>query len=286
MTHGPVILGYITPPIIAALKQDKETSSSIAKCYDLDHESGKLTLCGHGEEERSSNIAAITSTWRSQGRFAVLKGWRNELYPVYGADQELLFSIERAASALFGVITYGVHMTVFTRTSKVLKIWVPRRARTKQTYGGMLDNTVAGGIATGELPLESLVREAEEEASLPEALVRRDMRAVGAVTYWHERDERAGGETGLLQPECEYVYDLEVGPDVSPKPNDKEVETFHLWTVEEVQQAMARGEFKPNCAVVLLDFFVRHGILTAPGEKDYLKIVARTHRMFPFPMAF
>ena len=96
------------------------------------------------------------------------------------------------------------------------------------------------------------------------------------------RDEKAGGETGLLQPECQFVYDLELTPDIIPKPNDDEVESFHLWPVEKVQKAMAEAQFKPNCALVLLDFFVRHGILTPENEKDYVEIVSRLHRRLPF----
>ncbi len=48
---------------------------------------------------------------------------------------------------------------------------------------------------------------------------------------------------------------------------------------------MALGEFKPNCALVLLDFFVRHGIVTAENEPDYIDIVSRLHRRVEFPTA-
>ncbi|KAI7604510.1 hypothetical protein KC319_g21893, partial [Hortaea werneckii] len=164
-------------------------------------------------------------------------------------------------------------------------LWVPRRAATKQTYGGMLDNTVAGGIATGETPFESIVRESAEEASLPEELVRKNAKAVGTVTYFHIRDRRAGGETRLLQPECQYVYDLQLPEDVVPKPSDDEVEGFELKSVDEVKDALRDGEFKPNCAVVLLDFFVRHGVLTPEEEPAYSEIVSRLHRRLEFPMA-
>jgi hypothetical protein len=100
------------------------------------------------EEQRSKLVATATTYWRENSTFKVLEGWRDELYPVYGPGNELLFSVERSASVLLGVVTYGVHMTGFVRddgSSYGLKIWVPRRAKTKQTYGGMLDNTVAGG---------------------------------------------------------------------------------------------------------------------------------------------
>lgn len=45
---------------------------------------------------------------------------------------------------------------------------------------------------------------------------------------------------------------------------------------------MAEGQFKPNCAMVLLDFFVRHAILTPDNEADYAEIVSRLHRKLPF----
>lgn len=193
-------------------------------------------------------------------------------------------------------------MTAYVRSpdsSHGMKLWVPRRAKNKQTYGGMLDNTVAGGMATGEEPFECLVREADEEASLPEALVRGAVKAMGKVTYLYVREERAGGETGLVQPECQFVYDLELPVDMVPKPNDSEVEVcetqasrmdntdfgqeFYLWTVEEVQEHMAKGEFKPNCAIVILDFFIRHGILTPENESNYEEIKRRIHRDLEFP---
>lgn len=147
----------------------------------------------------------------------------------------------------------------------------------------MLDNTVAGGIATGEEPFESLVREAEEEASLPEAVVRARVTYHRAVNYIYIRESRAGGESGMVQPECQHIYDLELPTDVLPKPNDSEVEEFYLWTVEQVQEHMAKGEFKPNCALVVLDFFIRRGILTKENEENYEEIKSRLHRELEFP---
>ena len=212
--------------------------------------------------------------------FKVLEGWRNELYPVTGLSSEI--SMERSGSALFGINSYGVHMTAYVKTEKGMKIWVPRRQQHKSTYGGMLDNTVAGGISFGESVLNSLIRESEEEASFSEQLIRQHAKFCGTVSYFMVRDENAGGETGLLQPECQFVYDLELSPDIIPKPNDDEVESFQLWPVEKVQKAMAEAQFKPNCALVLLDFFVRHSILTPENEKDYVDIVSRLHRRLPF----
>jgi 8-oxo-dGTP pyrophosphatase MutT (NUDIX family) len=239
------------------------------------------------EQSQSDTIRKTLDEAREREIFRVLKGWRNELYLITGnrSQYEKRVTMERAGSALFGINSYGVHMTVYVRTEQGMKIWVPRRAKNKSTYGGMLDNTVAGGISNGEQPFECMVREAAEEASLPEELVRSNAKACGTVSYVHIRDERAqpGAEVGLFQPECQHIYDMEVGPEVIPKPCDNEVEDFCLRTVEEVQKALVEGQFKPNCAAVLVDFFIRHGVLTAENEPDYVEIVSRLHRKLPFP---
>ena len=123
-------------------------------CWNVDYTARKVTPAPSAYKSNSQNdvIRDTLSRARELKKFKVLDGWRNELYPVLGmkSTTEKAISIERAASPLFGINTYGVHMTVFTITDEGIQIWVPRRAANKQTYGGMLDNTVAGGIATGE----------------------------------------------------------------------------------------------------------------------------------------
>jgi hypothetical protein len=114
---------------------------SIRGAIDVDHAARTVAAFHHQPDEpaRSRVVAATMAYWREHKAFDVLAGWRDELYPVYGPGDELLFSIERAASALFGVVTYGVHMTAFVRDDSVshgLKMWVPRRAKGKQTYPG------------------------------------------------------------------------------------------------------------------------------------------------------
>jgi 8-oxo-dGTP pyrophosphatase MutT (NUDIX family) len=271
-------LGYMLPSVVEIFRGVTN--------WSIDDDERLLTLtAGNTAEERSKAVATTLAAMRQLGHFKVLNKWRDELYAVYGKGKELLFNVERSASPLFGVVTYGIHLTAYTRNkdSGEIKIWTPRRARTKQTYGGMLDNAVAGGIASGESPFESLVRECGEEASLPESLVREKARAAGTVTYYYIRDERAGGETNLMQPECQYIYDLELPEDTIPKPGDDEVEEFYLWSIEEVKQAMQNGEFKPNCALVVLDFLIRHGFLTTENEPNFLEIVSRLHRRLEFP---
>lgn len=84
-----------------------------------------------------------------------------------------------------------------------------------------------------------MVKEAEEEASLPADLVRKQAVAAGAVSYFYVREASAGGEEGLLQPEVQYVYDLMVPDEVIPRPNDDEVEAFTLMPLHEVWPRLA-----------------------------------------------
>ena len=251
--------------------------------FEFTHDgSRKVILQASDPASANAALSKVLEKAKARESFEILKGWRDELYPIAGHENAL--HMERSGSALFGILTLGVHMTGFVETENGIKIWIPRRSRTKQTYSGMLDNTVAGGISAGEQPLESLVREAAEEASLEEELVRNGARACGTVSYFHVRDKRAGGEIGLCQPEIQYVYDLQLPGHVVPKPSDDEVEEFYLMSIEEVQQALAKGEFKPNCALCMVDFFVRHGVITAENEPRYLELVSRMHRTLPFPL--
>ena len=279
LEEGSGPYGYMTQSVVEKMPWDYNV-------WQIDNEKKCIIPTPKGETHTQEDIIRDTlEKAKNENAFEVLKGWRNELYPIYGpyTSKKPMLNMERAGSALFGINSYGVHLTIYVDTPQGLKIWVPRRARNKQTYGGMLDNTVAGGLGSGEKPFECLVREAAEEASLSEQLVRSNAKACGTVSYFHIRDTKAGGEAGLLQPECQYVFDMEIGAEVIPKPGDNEVEDFYLWTVDEVKRALAEGQFKPNCAAVLLDFFIRHGILTAENEKDYMEIVSRLHRRLPFP---
>jgi hypothetical protein len=62
--------------------------------------------------------------------------------PPGGPGAGYVLSMERSACAIFGVVTYGVHMTVYERDAcgpggegeGQTRVWVPRRALTKPTY--------------------------------------------------------------------------------------------------------------------------------------------------------
>ncbi|KAJ3520121.1 hypothetical protein NMY22_g12887 [Coprinellus aureogranulatus] len=225
-------------------------------------------------EKRNLVLKELCERWRDTELFPDVCGpkkWRNEMYAIYadpfgphdhpdhnkdGKPLNYAFEMERSACALFGVITYGVHMTIYEedvddKGKKTLRIWVPTRALTKPTWPGYLDNTVAGGIPSGMSPFESLVKECMEEASLPDDLVRDRIKATGAVSYFFRTSK------GWLQPEVEYIYDIAVPTGVDrnlfkPKPLDGEVESFELMTQDQVIENLRAGKFKPNCGVGMI----------------------------------
>jgi len=197
---------------------------------------------------------------------AVIEGWRDEPYPValrWGAPP--LLTMERAAIPYFGVRAYGVHMNGFVAGPGGLALWVARRASDKPTYPGMLDNMVAGGQPVGISLRDNLVKECAEEAGIPPEIAARAV-PVGAIGYCHETEEG-------LKPDVQFVYDLELPADFEPANADGEVEGFELWPMAQALETVAETrEFKFNCALVVIDFAVRHGAIT-PDEPDYLEIV-------------
>ena len=222
---------------------------------------------------RTAALAAFVEWLRDTRRFPdPLDGWRDERYTVYGRrDGRVVpaFELERAACGLFGVATFGVHLTAYTPD---MRIWVPQRSHTKQTWPGYLDNSVAGGITAGESVFDTVVRECAEEASLAEDVVRPRVKATGAISYFHRTS--AGWHQPEMQCVCvltRYVYDLELPADVELKPCDGEAEWFALADVPTVLSWLRDGRFKPNCALGT-------SVLTSPAR---LSRAPRRHRTRP-----
>jgi isopentenyldiphosphate isomerase len=210
-----------------------------------------------GLRDFDGRSAAVDAVVRDLERDGLISGRRDEFYAVAahlgGAP---LLQVERAAVPALGIASCGVHMTGFVRARDGLRIWVPRRSRTKSTYPGMFDNTVAGGQPIGLGIFENLVKECAEEAAIPAELARRALPA-GTIGYCLET---ADG----LKPDVQFCFDLELPEDFVPRPADGEMEGFELWPVERVMETVRETRaFKFNCNLVLIDFFLRHGLIAA-----------------------
>lgn len=222
--------------------------------------------------ERSRAVeAALRQLQEKDGMFPA---WSGEEYPVSTAfHAKPLMRMERAAIPAFGIRAYGVHVNGYVMGlaggNEDLHLWVARRAKDKPTAPGKLDHIVAGGQPVGITLRDNLVKEGEEEAALPESVMRM-ARPVSVFAYALETEEG-------LRDDVLFNYDLRLPPDFVPRNTDGEVEEFFLWPVERVHRALAQtDDFKFNVAPVKIDFLVRHGII-GPEDPDYLDVLAALH---------
>jgi hypothetical protein len=55
-------------------------------------------------------------------------------------------------------------------------------------------------------------------------------------------------------------------------------DTSQLLSLPEVLEALHAGHFKPNCGLILVDFLIRHGLVTVENEPAFIQIQERMHR--------
>jgi 8-oxo-dGTP pyrophosphatase MutT (NUDIX family) len=171
------------------------------------------------------------------------------------ADGPVLAVLDRGALPDFGVIGVGVHVNGLVQRPDGWHLWVGKRAADKKLDPGKLDNLVGGGVSAGMDAFETLVKEAAEEAALPEALSR-TARQMACFAYNMERPEG-------LRRDVVFAYDLLLPADFTPRPADGEVESFALWPLPQVFEAVCRtDDFKFNVNLVLIDLFIRFGLVT------------------------
>ena len=197
--------------------------------------------------------------------------WRNESFdvaPHWGAPP--VFRLDRGAVPFFGTRAYGVHLNGYVRRGETLYLWVGRRSPGKQIAPNKLDNLVAGGIGNEYGVGETLLKEGEEEASIPKSLMSRAISA-GAVSY--RMETRLGIRDDVL-----FVYDIEMPADFVPENRDGEIVDFELMPVSAVlDRIRTTSDFKFNVNLVILDFALRHGLLS-PDDPEYLDIATGLHR--------
>ena len=228
-----------------------------------------LELDGGDFAARSAAIAGIVGELAARGEIRSLTG---EMYPVPATDGRALLQLDRAAVPWFGVQAHGVHVNGWVRTQAGPQMWVARRAGGKRTFPGHLDNVVAGGQGIGITAHATLVKECHEEAGIGTELAAR-ARLESELSYM-QQDGRS------LKVDSLACYDLELPAAFTPSPQDGEVEAFELWPLAGVVASL-RGDdkWKPNCALVAIDFLLRHRALDrelSPAERAALALAAHT----------
>ena len=207
---------------------------------------------------RDARLAAVHEQLHASG---LIRGWRDEPYPLRDRQGGEHATIERAASRFWGTLTFGAHCNgyVADASGRPTHLWVARRADSKPTDPGRLDNLIGGGVPRGQSPRETVIREGWEEAGLEPG------RLAGLV------------EGRVIEVECDvpegrqhervFVFDLPLPDDLVPRNLDGEVAEHRLMTVAEALGRAAAGEMTTDAALVTLDFALRHRLIE-PGRAE------------------
>jgi 8-oxo-dGTP pyrophosphatase MutT (NUDIX family) len=212
--------------------------------------------------------AALPSITRALSERGVYR-WRGEAFDVRARpDGPALARIDRGAIPTFGIQATGVHVNGLVRRGDGLHVWVARRAMDKLLDPGKLDHIVAGGVPAGLGPAETLVKEAAEEAAIPADLASQAV-PVGVIQYAMERPEG-------LRRDLVHCYDLTLPADFTPHAADGEVAEFELWPLARVVETVRdTDDFKFNVNLVLIDLFLREGVIAGPEAETLLATIGR-----------
>lgn len=198
------LAGWVRPSLVARLLASEVFEPTAA---------GMMLSPGIGGPiSKSRALQNLAEQLRDEG---LVPGWRNELHDYVDDWGRVRCSLERAAFRVLGLRSRAVHVNSYTGENT---LWLARRADSKATDPGKLDNLAAGLVASGESPEECLVRELAEEAGVPRFLA---LMARPSGMIHSQRLEPEGVHDELL---C--CYDLDLPPGFAPVNVDGEVAEF------------------------------------------------------------
>ncbi|KAM3505303.1 hypothetical protein MY11210_008025 [Beauveria gryllotalpidicola] len=207
-----------------------------------------------------------------------------------------MLEIPTPLRGIFGIVTAGVHLNVYTTINEQIFMWVSKRSQTT-SYPGMMDQLVAGGMdpEDGYDAWTALEHEAWEEAGLVLDRASRKLMTEGRadlgtvegpwrISFYDRKNRDAGDAHGHIEPGVRFVFDAEFDPDhVFAPSTDDAVGCFILKSVDEVTEDMLNGKWKPNSALAALDFLLRKGCIVDGGDGTIDELRARLQR--PLPLA-
>ncbi len=216
-----------------------------------------------GEGQRTAALERIVAGLAGRRHFRL----RGEPFDVRATPEgPVLARVDRGALPAFGIISQGVHVNGLVRRPDGPWLWVGWGSQHKSAEPAEMVNMLAGGSPAGLSPLECLVKEAEEEASLPAETAGAAV-PVGRVSYVMANEEG-------LRRDVLHLYDLELPEGVVPRPQDDEVARFELRPAAAgLETVLQGGPVKFNVNLVLIDFALRHGLLDGlpPAQQSRLR---------------
>jgi hypothetical protein len=195
---------------------------------------------------------------------------RFELYSIAPSFKDAPVALaDRALIPALGFMAHGVHCNGYVKQDSGVHLWVGKRSADRTTDPGKYDHMVAGGQPHGLTVFENLAKEGHEEAGVPAHIIKH-ARAVGCITY-------ARAVPNGVRRDVLFLFDLKCPEDFTPHNQDGEVENFHLMPEQDVLRLIhTTDDFKFNVNLVLIDFFIRHGIIKS-DEAGYAELCAGLH---------
>ena len=253
----------------------------------FDFADGIVTLSPRLDTCTARSQALLKVARGLDARDGVLPPWRDEVYPVFTDPAHPEFASPDPTSN--STAEPLAHVT----RSAVLFFGVPAWGRASQRLCGGRERAqgVAGTARTGLFRLPRQTRQhggrrpargaecyrqpgqgSPEEAGIEAGTIAR-ARPEGGISYTVETP--FGLSIGTI-----FVYDLKLPSAFTPRCHDGEVAEFLLLPAGEVTEMAATTaealHFKPNSALVILDFLLRHGVLD--GASDRAEIAAALGR--------
>ncbi|MCX8507254.1 MAG: NUDIX domain-containing protein [Alphaproteobacteria bacterium] len=265
-------VGAVHPSCVAELRKFLPEMTVIQDGYGIAEENF---------DARNRIFAEFGKKLVAHGKIRRLKGENFPILPYLSTKTTAVHSdadfahplalIDRKIVPFLGVQGFGIHLNGIYRNPRqdITHLWIARRSLDRAIAPGKLDNMVAGGQGAYFTPLETLIKEADEEAGLPKALIA-DAKAVGQISYT-KKWELPGWGTGLRH-DCLFIYDLEIPSTITPQNKDGEIAEFFLMGLAEIAESLdSRDDFKFNVTLVQIDFLLRHGFMTQ-SHPEYLDI--------------
>jgi 8-oxo-dGTP pyrophosphatase MutT (NUDIX family) len=170
--------------------------------------------------------------------------WRNEQIAVNDQDGRRRGTVERAAVRPLGITTQAVHLVGQTPDGR---FWVQQRALDKATDPLLWDTLMGGMVAAADTLETALARETWEEAGLRMADLQ-SVRDAGRVRI--RRPCGDGKGAGYVSEQIDW-YRCTVPDGLVPRNQDGEVAQFALMSRSQLLEALRRGEFTLEAALIL-----------------------------------
>lgn len=207
-------------------------------------------------------------------------------------EKTVLAHVNRGAAPYLGIDSVGVHLNCYVCRNdgkpgaerSIEGVWLAKRASTKLHFPNYWDSTVAGGQPANLSLFENIIKEAHEEAGVPEQWIRDPSNSSDIYFSDHTHDPltitTAKPDGTCMKRSIYFSFDLQVPHSWTPTPIDGEVSEFRLYSVQELEKELRFGEsVRPSMRAVLLDFMMRHNIFQGDDSLNDLKEAMRRERL-------